>query len=367
MAERTLEVVGGVAQGLRGRRGRHPGAARRGPRPRAGASSPRSWARRARARARSCNLIGLLDRPTGGRSPSTGSDIGALDDDALTRYRGRTLGFVFQFHHLLPEFTALENVMLPMMADRGRADAEHARVRARTSSRRSGSPATPDRRGPALRRAAAAGRHRARARDGAEARPRRRAHREPRHPERRRGLRAAARVQPRAPGSPSSSSPTTRGSPSAATASSSSWTAGSSPIARTGGPVNVPEDIRAAARRALALPDAALAAECEETFFIASGPGGQHRNKTESGVRLVAPADGHRRDRDRAAEPGAEPRRRRSSGCASGSPRSRAGRSRAARRARPADRRSAGSPRRSTAASGRPRGATSTEAVSGAA
>jgi protein subunit release factor B len=54
----------------------------------------------------------------------------------------------------------------------------------------------------------------------------------------------------------------------------------------------IPEELRAAARRALALPDAALAAECEETFFTASGPGGQHRNKTESGVRLAHPATG---------------------------------------------------------------------------
>ena len=45
--------------------------------------------------------------------------------------------------------------------------------------------------------------------------------------------------------------------------------------------------LRAAARRSLALPAAALSAECDEEFFIASGPGGQHRNKTESGVRLV--------------------------------------------------------------------------------
>lgn len=44
---------------------------------------------------------------------------------------------------------------------------------------------------------------------------------------------------------------------------------------------------RAQAHRALALDDAALQAECEEDFFIASGPGGQHRNKTESGVRLT--------------------------------------------------------------------------------
>ncbi|HZZ85869.1 MAG TPA: peptide chain release factor-like protein [Anaeromyxobacteraceae bacterium] len=45
--------------------------------------------------------------------------------------------------------------------------------------------------------------------------------------------------------------------------------------------------VRAAARRALSLPGEALLAECEESFFVASGPGGQHRNKTESGVRLV--------------------------------------------------------------------------------
>jgi protein subunit release factor A len=49
----------------------------------------------------------------------------------------------------------------------------------------------------------------------------------------------------------------------------------------------IPDELRAAARRALALPEAALAAECDETFFVASGPGGQHRNKTESGVRLA--------------------------------------------------------------------------------
>jgi protein subunit release factor B len=47
-----------------------------------------------------------------------------------------------------------------------------------------------------------------------------------------------------------------------------------------------PPATRAAARRAVALPDEALLAQCDEAFFVASGPGGQHRNKTESGVRL---------------------------------------------------------------------------------
>jgi protein subunit release factor B len=56
--------------------------------------------------------------------------------------------------------------------------------------------------------------------------------------------------------------------------------------------VPVPEALRLAARRALALPGPALLAECEETFFIASGPGGQHRNKTERGVRLAHPPTG---------------------------------------------------------------------------
>jgi lipoprotein-releasing system ATP-binding protein len=75
------------------------------------------------------NLMGLLDRPTSGALELLGQDISALDDDALARLRGEALGFVFQFHHLLPEFTALENVAMPLMARRGWMD-DDMRVRA---------------------------------------------------------------------------------------------------------------------------------------------------------------------------------------------------------------------------------------------
>jgi lipoprotein-releasing system ATP-binding protein len=65
------------------------------------------------------NIIGLLDRPTAGRVVVGGHDATDLDERALTALRAHQLGFVFQFHHLLPAFSALENVMLPGWGDRG--------------------------------------------------------------------------------------------------------------------------------------------------------------------------------------------------------------------------------------------------------
>ena len=68
------------------------------------------------------NLIGLLDRPSTGRILLQGEDTGRLDESALTRLRGRALGFVFQFHHLINAFSVAENVMLPQFAAHGRLD-----------------------------------------------------------------------------------------------------------------------------------------------------------------------------------------------------------------------------------------------------
>lgn len=60
-------------------------------------------------------IMGTLDRADGGRVLLNGTDVGALREKELAAFRNREIGFVFQFHQLLPEFTALENVMIPAL------------------------------------------------------------------------------------------------------------------------------------------------------------------------------------------------------------------------------------------------------------
>ena len=70
------------------------------------------------------HLLGGLDRPDSGRIVVADTDLRGLDDLALVRFRNRNVGFVFQFHHLLPEFDATENVEMPMrIARRPRSEA----------------------------------------------------------------------------------------------------------------------------------------------------------------------------------------------------------------------------------------------------
>ena len=68
------------------------------------------------------NLLGLLDRPTRGSLELLGERVDRLDDGARAKIRNRHIGFVFQFHHLLPEFSVRENLLMPVRIDGGRAD-----------------------------------------------------------------------------------------------------------------------------------------------------------------------------------------------------------------------------------------------------
>ena len=69
------------------------------------------------------NLLGLLDAPTAGELYLLGQPTREMDDAQRTALRGGSIGFVFQFHHLIPAFTALENVLMPLMVVHGRPTA----------------------------------------------------------------------------------------------------------------------------------------------------------------------------------------------------------------------------------------------------
>ena len=70
------------------------------------------------------NIIGLLEAPTSGRLRIDGQDTAGMSDATLTELRGRSIGFIFQFHYLLPGFSALENVMMPSIIDLGWSSAK---------------------------------------------------------------------------------------------------------------------------------------------------------------------------------------------------------------------------------------------------
>lgn len=61
------------------------------------------------------NILGTLDRPDSGRLWINGEDINSLNDEDLSTLRSNTIGFIFQFHHLLPEFSVIENLIIPQM------------------------------------------------------------------------------------------------------------------------------------------------------------------------------------------------------------------------------------------------------------
>jgi lipoprotein-releasing system ATP-binding protein len=70
------------------------------------------------------NIIGLLDQPTSGELYILGQPTREMQDEARTALRGNTIGFVFQFHHLIQAFTALENVLMPLMIKGGKPKPE---------------------------------------------------------------------------------------------------------------------------------------------------------------------------------------------------------------------------------------------------
>jgi lipoprotein-releasing system ATP-binding protein len=77
------------------------------------------------------NLIGLLDQPTSGELFLLGTPTREMDDETRTSLRGKEIGFVFQFHHLIEAFTAIENILMPIMVREGKpslAQRDHAQA-----------------------------------------------------------------------------------------------------------------------------------------------------------------------------------------------------------------------------------------------
>jgi len=74
------------------------------------------------------HLIGALDRPTSGRIEVEGREVYRLPEKELARFRNQTIGFVFQDHHLLPQYSVQENVLIPALAFPGRADGAEQRA-----------------------------------------------------------------------------------------------------------------------------------------------------------------------------------------------------------------------------------------------
>lgn len=81
------------------------------------------------------NVLGALDTPTAGRVLIDGVDISQLDSNGLAELRGRKIGFVFQFHYLLDEFTCLENALMPVTIQKGAPDREDVEYAKRLLSR----------------------------------------------------------------------------------------------------------------------------------------------------------------------------------------------------------------------------------------
>jgi len=75
------------------------------------------------------NILGTLDQPDRGRVLLDGRDVGGLSDEELSAFRNRNIGFIFQFHHLLPELTVWENLELPLRLDVGRDEIDSSYLR----------------------------------------------------------------------------------------------------------------------------------------------------------------------------------------------------------------------------------------------